>query len=329
MRVTRERVLVVGDWPVLPERTALVEAAGALLAWDVLADGPPAARVDDPGRAADWLWEVYGDAAGAVLAGADEVDVPADGDWRVRDACRVLAQLEWARAWWPASLPAGVPPLDPVLLAAERAVATSAVEHLLDDPDATARAVAEVVGEVPDPVLAARVAALAEDFGVVPEPAPTRSSYALAAGGTGYRGGVTVLSGLSAVDWMLVPAGAVDAAAPAEWAVVRRQGGTFLDVSVLAAPTGGPGSRLAARFDLFDVPLDATDDLGRVTGSSPVPSTALLLPPERRVLTVYAPDFAQPAPPAPDAGERRAAILAYARSRLGSPTATLTERAAR
>ncbi|MBY8853634.1 hypothetical protein K7G98_37540, partial [Saccharothrix sp. MB29] len=79
MRVTRGRTLVVGDWPELPERTALVEAAGAVLAWDVLVDGPPAARVDDPERAADWLWEVYGDAAADVLGGADEVDVPVGG----------------------------------------------------------------------------------------------------------------------------------------------------------------------------------------------------------------------------------------------------------
>ncbi|MDU0288594.1 hypothetical protein [Saccharothrix longispora] len=326
MRVTRGRTLVVGDWPELPERTALVEAAGAVLAWDVLVDGPPAARVDDPERAADWLWEVYGDAAADVLGGADEVDVPVGGDLPVRDACRVLAQLTWARAWWPASAAAGVPALDPVLLAAERAVATSAAEHLLDDPDATARAVAEVVGDVPDPGLALRVAELAEDCGVVRDPAPTRSSHALAAGVTGPRAGVTVLSGLFPVDWALVPQGAVDAAAPVEWAVVRRQGGTFLDVTVVA----GPGrTRLAARFAGVDVPLDSTDDLGRVTGSAPVPASLLLLPADRRVPAVYAPGFAEPAPPAPDAEERRAAILAYARSRAGSPTATLTERAAR
>ena len=82
----------IGDWPASPEVTALLEGAGATLAWDVLADAPvPAARIDDPERAAEWLWEIYGPAADEVLDGASEVDVPVIGDWRVRDACRTVA----------------------------------------------------------------------------------------------------------------------------------------------------------------------------------------------------------------------------------------------
>lgn len=335
MKVSRSVEVVVGDWPASPEVAAVVEASGAVLAWDVLGGGAvPAARVHDPVRAAEWLWEVYGDAADAILGDADDVDVPDGGDWRVRDACRVVAQLNWAEAWWPASAVAGVPALDSGVLGAERAVAVSTVEHVLDDPDAVERALASVVSldvAASDPGLAAlagRVAALADDYGVVLAPAavPDRSEFALAAGGADGVGGVTVLSGVSTVDWSLVPQGVVDAAAPAEWAVVRRQGATVLDVSVSAGPRPG---RLAARMGEVDVALDVVDGLGRITGSAPVPPAVLLLPPDRRVVTVYAPGFAVPALPEPGAEARRAAIIEYARSRVGSPGATATERTAR
>ncbi|MCC8248836.1 hypothetical protein [Saccharothrix luteola] len=332
MKVTRASDLVVGDWPTSPEVVALLEGSGATLAWDVLADAAvPAARVHDPERASEWLWEVYGDAAEAILGGAAEVDVPDGGDWRVRDACRRVAQLNWARAWWPASVTAGVPALDPAVLNAERAVAVSTVEHLLDDPDAVERALASVVAlDVSDPELAAladRVAELAEDYGVEPWPAevPSKAGFALAAGGV-EGSAVTALAGSSTVDWALVPQGVVDAAAPARWALVRRQGSTVLEVSVVPGPT--PGPRLAARFGEVEVPLEI-DATGWFTGSAPVSAAVLLLPPDRRALTVYAPDFAEPTAPDPDAGPRRAAIISYARSRIGSPTATLTERTAR
>ncbi|PSL53753.1 hypothetical protein B0I31_108200 [Saccharothrix carnea] len=329
MRVTRGADIVVGDWPSSPEVVALLEGAGASLAWDVLTDAAvPAARVHDPVRASEWLWEVYGDAADAILGGAEEVDVPVV-DSPIRDACRRVAQLTWARAWWPASVTAGVPALDPVVLNAELAVAVSTVEHLLDDPEAVERALAVVSPPLSQPGLAEQVAALAEDYGVelAPAEAPTRSGFALAAGGGDGVSGVAALSGSSSVDWSLVPHGVVDAAAPARWAVVRRQGRTALEVSVVPGPT--PLARLAARFGEVEVALDGRDAAGRITGSAPVSAAVLLLPPDRRVLTVYAPDFAEPTPPDPAAEARRAAIVSYARSRLDSPTATVTERTAR
>ncbi|TQM79573.1 hypothetical protein FHX81_1882 [Saccharothrix saharensis] len=335
MRVTRGSEVVVGDWPTSPEVVALLECSGALLAWDVLVDAPvPAARVHDVDRAAEWLWEVYGDAADAILGGAAEVGEPGPGDRRVRDACRRVAQLNWASAWWPASVTAGVPAFNTAVLHAELAVEVSAVEHLLDDPDAVERALAAVVPlDASDPALTAlagRVSALAEDYGVVLPAAevPRQSGFALAAGGLdGGRGGIAALSGSSTVDWSLVPHGAVDAAAPATWAVVRRQGRTVVEVSVVPGPK--PGARLAARFGDVEVALDGVDEVGRLTGSTPVSAAVLLLPPDRRELVVYAPDFAEPAAPDPAAGPRRAAIIAYARARTTSPTATLTERTAR
>ncbi len=325
MRVSRSASgIEVGDWPPHPERTALLEARGALLAWDVLADNGPAARIHDPARAADWLWEVYGaEAAAGILGAAAEIE---GSDW---PDGRVVAQLGWARAWWPASDTAGVPALDPVVLHAELAVAVCRVEHLLDDEDAAERALAAVPADPAVPGLSERLAALAEDYGVVLSPAvvPTRAEFALAAGDSSGDAGVTVHSGAEPVDWALVPAGAVDAAAEARWAVVRRAGGTFLDVTVPAGPR--PEVRLAARFGAVDVVLDGTDGLGWRTGRVPVPPTVLLMPPAERRLTVYAPDFA--VPPGefdPDAPARRAELVAYARSRTDSPTATLTERLA-
>jgi hypothetical protein len=130
---------------------------------------------------------------------------------------------------------------------------------------------------------------------------------------------VVVLRGSSPVDWALVPQGAVDAAADATWAVVRRGGQSVLEVS---AP--GTGVPLRARFGPLDVALDEQGD-----GAVPVPASVLLLPAAQRVLTVYAPDFAaQDTPEDPDAPARRAAIVALARARLAAPDATLTERAA-
>jgi hypothetical protein len=297
-----------------PEQTALLEARGATLYWDVLTDGPPVVEVHDDQAAADWLWELDDDATPA----------------------RTLAYLVWARAWWPASAVAGVPPLDPALLAAELAVATAAVDHLLDDEEAVERAVAAAAGAVhplatltADPdlgdratELAARLADLADDHGItLPDPvppAPSRSGFALAAGGAAGQD-VVVLRGSSAVDWALVPQGAVDAAADATWAVVRRGGESVLEVSV-----PGTGVPLRARFGPLDVALDEQG-----AGAVPVSASVLLLPAAQRVLTVYAPGFATPdAPGDPDAPARRAAIVAMARARLTAPDATLTERAA-
>jgi hypothetical protein len=327
MRVERtETEIRVGQWPSNPAQTALVEARGALVAWDVLADSEPAVRVDNPSVAADWLWEIYGvEAATEILNGANEVTVPAEGDWTVRDACRIVAQLAWVEAWWPASGTVGVPVVDHGVLNAERAVATSAVEHLLDDDEAVERALASAT-ITSDAVMDARLVALAEDYGtnLREMAAPTQEEFALAAGGQERSVGVAVLSGASAVDWALVPSGVVDAAADARWAVVRADGSTYLEVAVTLVSGSRP--RLAARFGQVEVDLDRTDDLGRLTGRIQVPSTVLLLPPAQRVLTVYAPDFAQPQGPTEDLN--RAAIIAYALSRVGSSSATYTERTA-
>ncbi|TCO59687.1 hypothetical protein [Actinocrispum wychmicini] len=305
-----------------PEQTALVEAAGALVSWDLLGGGQPVTTVHDADRAAAWLWEL------------DEPETLA--------AVHRLAHLSWARSWWPASTVADVPPLHPALLAAEYALATAAVSHLLDDDEATERALSALLplpldALAVDPdlhaeslALADRLAELAEDFGVAaPAPAPLarRADYALAASGGGRPDGLVVQRGSAPVDWSLVPPGAVDAVAEATWIILRRNGITVLEASVPPGPGGVP-ARLAARFGPVELALEPTP-AGSLTGTVPLPANVLLLSADQRVFTVYAPGFAEPVPPDPDAPARRSALVEFALARLDDPAATLTERAAR
>lgn len=302
-----------------PERTALVEAAGALVSWDLLGGPEPVIEVHG---AADWLWELE---EPATLA-----------------AVQRLAYLNWARSWWPASTVANVPPLHPALLAAEHALATAAVSHLLDDDEATERALSTLLPLPLDALtvdqdlhaealaLASQLADVAEDFGVtVPAPAALarRDDYALAASGDGQPDGLVVQRGSTPVDWSLVPPGAVDAAAEASWIILRRDGISMLEASVLPSPSGFP-PRLAARFGPVELNLEPTP-AGVLTGTVPLPANVLLLPADQRVLTVYAPDFTEPTPPDPDAPARQAALVEFALARMDNPAATLTERAAR
>ncbi|WP_157440317.1 hypothetical protein [Actinokineospora inagensis] len=278
-------------------------------------------------RASQWLWEIYGpDAATELLSGAESVNPPLNSS-PVRDACRRLAQLTWIEAWWPASTVAAVPAIDPVVLKAELALATAAIDHLLDDENATTRALT-LATRLPDAnTLAAQLNELADTHGVtLPEPvtAPSQSNFALAAAGPSQRSGLTILSGASPIDWSAVPAGAVDAAATAEWLITRRDGSTFLEVTVLPGPTP---THLLARFDDVDLALDRVDNLGRLTGQTPIPATLLLS--THRTLTIHAPGFAPPTPqPDPDRPTRQAALIAYAKARTQATNATTTERQA-
>lgn len=301
-----------------PERTALLLARGATLHWDVLSDdmsdnASPTTTVHDPALAADWL----------------------DDDPDVLAAARTVAYVEWALAWWPASTVAGVPQLDRRLLRAEAAVAAAGIDHVLDEDTVTgalwaARDAVPALAAVPGARaagLAARLAELAEDNGIVlTEPAaPARADLALAAGGPPVGRDVVVLRGTSPVDWALVPQGVVDAAAHASWTVLRRDGSSVVEVSVPRAP-GARRAGLAARFGPVEVALDLPAGDGPATGRATVPDAVVLLPAGERTLTVYAPDFAVPDRlPDPDAPARRAAIVALARTRVGSPGATLAE----
>jgi hypothetical protein len=322
----------VGVRPPHPERTALLEARGAWLFWDVLDQQPhPAAEIFDARAAADWLWEMYGpDAAAAVLEDAARVETAWESP--VLDAARDLAHLRWAEAWWPASYAAGIPALPGGLLRAEIAWRASGTEHLLDDEAAVERALSAVdLGALEAfegaGALRSNLADLAEDYGAEPvrRVAPQPEDYALAAGGDHVEGR-TLASGSTPVDWGRVRQGRVDAAAEAHWKLVRRSGDLVVVVEVPAAP-GTDRGPLGARIGgaALDVRLDLRYDpsTNTYTGETDVPQGFLMLRAAERRVEVHEPGLSEAVPV-----ERHAAIIAYARGRLTAPDATVTERAA-
>ncbi|KAB8161281.1 hypothetical protein FH609_027450 [Streptomyces sp. 3MP-14] len=361
VRVRRaDGTLWVGRAPAHPEWTGLVEAEGAVLTWDVPAGQRlPSAEVHHGERAADWLWQVYGPAADALLAVPDgtetDVELPAGGGPLAEPLAR-LARLGWLAAWWPASQLAGVPALSAALLAAEAAVVAADVEGLLDEPDAVERLLARAAPAVhplaalaDDPelgdaarALAERLAEVAEDFGVeLPEPAALPADaggWALAAGGEP-PGGVTALSGVGPLNWRRLPPGVVDAAAELRWTLVRREGRLLLDVAVARAPSAfaeeAQGAALRARSDAdaVEFPLEVTAGGAEFGGAAELPPTALLVPAPRRTVTVWAPGYAGPddAEPALEAAElaaRQEPVLAHAERQLDAGEGSFAERVA-
>lgn len=359
--------VLVGSLPAHPSRTALIEARGALLLWDLLAPGPhPTAFIHDPFRAADWLWEIYGlDAANALLADTETIELPAEPpSTPVLTSARRLAHLHWAASWWPSSLAAAVPPLSPGLLRAETTWRTAAVEHLLDDEHAVERVLATIElsvitaaeSQVPTDLaaelrtLSSALLDLAEDHGLtLSERARLRpEDFALAAGGTA-PGGLTVATGSDPVDWTLLPHGLVDAASEASWTLTLRAGTPILTVAVPAAPEAlhapdllgppdasdpppapdAPHPALIARVGGLRIDLRLDPATAAFTGETQAPQSFLLTPAAERTTSVHAPGFAlPPETPDPEAPTRQAAIIAAALQRLDSPGASLTERVA-
>lgn len=338
----------------VPVRTALVEAAGAQLTWDVMAHAPlPDADVYDALAASAWLADVYGAAvADAVFRGIDVVAaLDASGDPRIIDAVRALGHLNWARAWWPAS--SGIRALDTAIVAAEVAVTSHLLTHLLDDEDAVEHAVADAA-EAPAALaalppalvadaaeLAAALDALADDHGVAWEiaaPAEVRSEgaheWALAAGGEHQElvaEGVVIAQGAAPVRWSDVPAQTVDAAAEAQWTLLQGTDAPLLRVEVRAVHGVLSTTALHARFGPADLELDVVlqREESRFVGERVVPASALFLPPVARTLRVHDPLRVSPeTPETPESAEDRAQVLAFAASRLTAPEASLAERAA-
>jgi len=334
----------------VPLRTALVEAAGAQLTWDVTAPAPlPDTDVHDALAASAWLADVYGaTVADAVFRGVDvEIALDAFGDPTIVDAVRALGHLNWARAWWPAS--SGIPALDPAIVAAEVAVTSHLLTHLLDDEDAVEHAMTDAhdapaaLAALP-PALAADAAelaavldALAEDHGVAWAPTPpadVRSEWALAAGGerrASAADGVVIAQGTAPVRWSDVPTQTVDAAAEARWTLLQGTDTPFLQVEVPAVQGVLSAPELHAVFGPpaldVDVVLRRADSV--FVGETVVPASALFLPPGARTLRVHDPLLVSPdEPEAAESAEDRAEVLAFATTRLTAPDASLAERAA-
>lgn len=309
---------------VRPERLALLEADGALLTWDALADGPPHAQVWDEARAATWLWQF------------------ADFDPVVARYARRAAFADWARGWWPASHAAGIPPLDPRIVTLDRAVASAAVEHLLDGTEALERELASALAAaaglerdspavIDDEVagLIAGVRELAEDAGLDdadlgPWPAQRRE-YALAATGSDEDADDVLARGAELISPHRLAPGSADPFAPAHWQLLR---GTrpLLRVTVPRAPRHPadfpPPQQLLATFAGLSLWLEPGP--AGYLGEREVEVSVLLRQP---VLAVHSTDFAGDEPPL--AVEERAAILDAVRARLRAPATAYEREAAR
>ncbi|WP_243229722.1 hypothetical protein [Microbacterium sp. CIAB417] len=334
--------------PAEPFTTALIEARGALLAWSVPPGRFPDAVVHAPDQAAEWLADVYGPGVAAAVADVDRrTEASAEpaaivlGDSaELTGPVRTLALLGWAARWWPAG--GSVPALDTGLLAAEIALAAHRVDHLLDDEEATERALAEAA-DAPSALervparfageaeaLSAALSDLAEDHGVVLRPvAAARDSWALAAGGSvSAASGVEIAHGSAPVSWADVAPQSVAADAEATWSLRHVGGQAVLTVEVAPVPGADPAD-LRARFGPeergIDVRLEVDGTVLR--GSTEVPASVALLPIEERVLWVR--DVRMTSVPGPaESPEARQAALAYAAGRRTDPEASLAERTA-
>ena len=325
-----------------PFATALVEARGALLRWDVTNSTRfPHAVISSPQQAADWLADVYGSEIAAAVADGREVALPLPDDAELVDAARRLAHLIWSADWWPAGV--YTPALEPAVLAAEIVVATDAVSHLLDDEDATQRALADAAAALPAlaavpatlrteaDALAAALHELADDHGVELQPAGAaipRDEWALAAGSDGTSiTGIEIGHGSAPIRWADVPAQTVAADGEAEWSLRRVDGAVHLHLRVAAVP--GADAGLRARFgpDDLGIDLDLIGDGTAFAASAEVPASLALLPLDDRTLWVRDERIAA-VPGPPEDEDVRDRVREFAVGRLDDAGASLAERAA-
>lgn len=271
-----------------PWFAAVFEGAGATLWWNV-ATGEAGGEVWDEARAGAWL------------------ALP-DPRLRSDDAqffARAAALAAWREAWWPASYVRDIAPLDPRILAAERAVALAALDGVSDDDDAVSRAIAGLAEPAGDALEASEtvraavaagvleaatteaLAAFADDFGVALAPVPAaQADFALAAAGSAPA--AAVAAGSDPVDPGSVPQGVVDPFARIEWRVTAS---LALEVTVAAAPVAGPAPtvELLAQVGPLEVPLFRADGMwsGRAGGAA----VLLALGPDERRAHLSVPGF--------------------------------------
>lgn len=271
-----------------PWLAAVFEGAGATLWWNV-ATGEAGGEVWDEALAGAWL----------------ALPNPRLRSGDAQFFARAAALAAWREAWWPASYVRGIAPLDPRILAAERAVALVALDGISDDEDAATRAssalteldddaleASETVREaVAAGVLAAAttdaLAALADDYGAALAPAPVaQADFALAAAGSAPA--AALATGSDPVDPGCVPQGVVDPFARIEWRVTASMS---LEVTVAAAPVAGraPAAELVAHIGPLEVPLFRSD--GVWSGRAGAAAGILALGPDERRARLEVPGF--------------------------------------
>ncbi|WP_309074140.1 hypothetical protein [Paenarthrobacter sp.] len=308
--------LVLGSPATRPEFSAILEAAGAVLVWDVVTEEAlPAAIVWDPVLATEWAWQIYGVEVTTALLAADSSPFAAVPGAALESA-RVVARCRWARSWWPASHRAAVPALDTRLLDLQEAAELVELEHLLDDSYGVddelqkgLRAAEYLENEVPPSLpgvvaeLIERIRSSADDRGIGLDPIRAEASegaqgeFALAAGAmravdVGTDSTRPIAAGSAPLDLSRVAPGTADAAAEARWSVHLIDGVTVIEVAVERAPRRGSESApqpLGA--DFAGVSLELVPNGASFSGRATVPSGILLTRPEERTLTIASPGY--------------------------------------
>ncbi|MER8072922.1 hypothetical protein ABTZ59_32050 [Streptomyces sp. NPDC094034] len=302
---------------------AVLEVAGGLLTWSVLAlDAPPVAVLDDVDRAQEWVWAMYGEQVALALAAEVSADVPVlPALPALVVSARQLAFAHWASRWWPASVIDGIPALDERQLDREIGDLTEECD-LLFAGEETADSRPPGGPDVEFPA----------DRSPAVEEAPRATDYALAAGpraGTaGTADGLTLARGTGGSDWRRYPPGLVDASERAvSWEVVRAAARTTVSVSVVAAPGPvavapelTPRATVSGAADPLDLALRRVDDTW--LGNAPFDTAGTGAPAPGGpgpVVDIYLPGFGTSRTRAHDdeaAAETRARVRALVRSRL-------------
>ncbi|WP_225725872.1 MULTISPECIES: hypothetical protein [unclassified Nocardia] len=286
--------------------TSVLEVPGGHLTWSLLGgERIPAAVLDDPDTAQDWLWAVYGERIAMALAdfggGAIEVDTDPVLPELVANAWR-LGYAHWAARWWPASTVDSIAPLDARLLAEEIAGLTAECELLTDGADA--------VVDDPDRTTIGR----AEDYALAAGPGAAGASLVLARGTGGW-------------EWLRCPPGLLDASERAvTWEVMREAGRNIVQVSVVAAPRIPvevpahlhPRAAIAASGGTVDVQLTRSGELwSSISAAPPEAETGV-------AVHIYVPGLPERADPGGAAARQRVrdfAALRLRRALAGGDTA--------
>lgn len=340
--VVEDGLWTTGTQVAAPPAVAVLEIAGAVLAWTVDDPAVAAQLTFTDVTAADWLWRVAGTQGHVAVVEAlqgrvadprtviDLTDLELAPD--VLAPLRRLALGHWLRRWWPASVRAGIADLDSAVLDAELAVLTAAAHEFFteDTLDSDVEALLSPHRDSLPALLRGadpRVTVLIEsclelidwaESGVSADvPADRRrDDYALAAGGPTAPSTDAIGAGTASVSWCAVPPGMFDAAEDTvDWSV--RGDGSGGAVADVRAEVRVSAAGIPVRFRSADVVASGVlDALGTATLALPISES-----------TAWNRDWADTSViigrQGPGAEDRRTRdrLRAFVRSRLADPAA--------
>ncbi|MGW0163148.1 hypothetical protein ACWDUN_27900 [Mycobacterium sp. NPDC003323] len=280
-----------------PPAAAVLEVAGAVLAWPVDDPAAPVQLTFTDLAVADWVWRVTGEAGHVALVEAlrerpaepgATVDLPGvTVDTAALAPLRRLALGHWLRRWWPASVRDAIAELDAAVLDAEIALQTAAAqdffaEDTLDsDIDGLLRPHRDTLAQhlgTGDPRVTELVRSCAElaDWLELPELAESapadrrRDDYALAAGPVDVSAAGVIAGGAASVSWSAVPPAVFDAAEDTvDWSVRADAAGSV--VVVVRAAVTASAAGIAVRLRSGDIAADGVlAENGTATLSLPI-----------------------------------------------------------